>query len=174
MIQLLGQNVLNLEYDRRRELLEVAVKNQPLSEEARVRLLLTEQVKTNFGEFFNNVVSKGGEGLVLKRRSSPYKQTGSGRTMHWVRCKTLRTVDYYVTRLEHTEKGNISLKLALYRDGSFVEVGKIISPAKVRDPRSLVGKVIETIGAELHTSGMMRHARFNRIREDKRPEECLG
>ena len=169
--QLLGQSVLALDYDTRRELLEAAV-GQELSLEARKRLLLVEQVIEGFAAFFTKVTAEDGEGLVLKRRKSLYKQTSSGRSEHWVRCKTLRSVDYYVTRLERTEKGNISLKLALYRNGEFVEVGKIIAPARVRDPKTLVGQVVECIGAELHDSGMLRHARFNRVRKDKKAEEC--
>jgi ATP-dependent DNA ligase len=176
---LLGYEVHPLEYDTRRKLLEASFKQ--FSGPAKERLLLVEQVTENFEPFFNQVMEQGGEGLVLKKRSSLYKQTSSGRTDQWVRCKTLRHVDYFVTRWELTEKGNVSLWLALYRGGKFVEVGKIIAPVNIHGgmtrnggAKTLVGKVIECIGAEVHDSGMLRHCRFNRIRLDKKAEECNG
>jgi ATP-dependent DNA ligase len=169
---LLGQVVIGLDYDRRRDLLEVAIKRQALTEDATKQLLLVRQVTQGFRFFYEQVMADGGEGLVLKRRSSEYKQTTTGRSTHWVRCKMLRPVDYTVTRLDKAEKGTTTMWLALYRGGKLVEVGKIIAPAKVRDPRTLVGKVIECVGAELHDSGMLRHCRFNRIRDDKTPEMC--
>jgi|SRR5579872_156446 len=165
--QLLGQDVTFLTYEVRRQLLEVAI-----TQFASDRLLLTRKVDLGFEAFFNEIVSNGGEGIVLKRQTSLYQSTGSNRTYHWVRCKPLRTVDYKVLGLGTAEKGTTVLRLGLSKaDGTIEEVGRIIAPACVRNPQTLIGKIIECIGAEMHKSGILRHCRFNRVREDKRESD---
>ena len=172
LVRLLGEPISLLAYEDRGRLLGSAITHKAVADNVRQRILRTTLVESGFETFYQNIVSNGGEGIVLKRRTSLYKGY-SGRTEHWIRCKPLRFVDYFCVGLGKASGGTTVLRLALFRNGEFQEIGRITAPVAVRDSTTLVGQVIECKGAEIHSNGMLRHARFHRVRNDKNPEMCV-
>lgn len=161
---LFGNDTRSLPYEKRRELLELAVTGKS------PRFTLVRRVTSGFVEFYNEVVASGGEGLVLKKLGRPY---GTGKTDNWVRCKQHRFVDYVVTGIGTSEGGSPNLQVGLFHaDGKLRRVASIKDVPKHLVLSSLVGRVIECKGAEVHSSGALRHGHYERTRDDKCPEEC--
>lgn len=169
LIQLEGQDTTGLSYEKRRTLLEMAMalKSPPKN------IVLVTQVTSGFLPFFERLETIGGEGLVLKRLEKPYKQTSGRKTENWVRCKRQNTVDYVVICEGFSDSGASNIQVGLYIKGVLTRVGTVKNPPKGLKIGSLVGRVIECIGAEVHDSGMLRHGHFLRIRDDKLPQECI-
>lgn len=166
-VQVYGQNVRRLTYEKRRELIEIALKHNP------PKVLLVRRVTKGFKKFFDEVTTSSGEGLVLKRLGRPYLPSGSdGKTDDWVRCKRFRFVDYVVTSIGKSEGGSPNLQVGLFINGTLQRVATIKNLPETLDYNALVGKVVECRGAEVHDSGALRHGHYERTREDKFPEEC--
>lgn len=167
-----GLDLTQESYERRRTLLEEFVPSSDHVVRERIRLVRQEQ--SGFKAMFESVVAGGGEGLVLKKLDSKYQShRSSGKVDHWVRCKAASYVDYVVVRIGSSPQGSPNLKVGLYDDGSLREVCTIKNPPAHLDLSELVGKVIEAKGAEVFASGALRHAHFERIREDKSPFDCV-
>jgi ATP-dependent DNA ligase len=171
VVQLLGTSTVDHVYEKRRELLELMFNHPKI--QALQTIVLVKQAKHSFRQFFNSVVSNGGEGLVIKRLGKQYKShSTSGKTDHWLRCKKFRYVDYVVVDVGHSEGGSLNLEVGLFVNGSCKRVATIKNLPRSLDPYRLIGTVIECKGAEVHSSGALRHGHFERIRDDKLPEEC--
>lgn len=170
VVKLLGQTTTGLGYEQRRALLEHAFSSVLAGSQ---KLLLTRQVLQGFERFFDEVTESGGEGLVLKRLGRQYRPSGSdGKTEEWVRCKRFRFVDYVVMSIGRSEGGSPNFQVGLYDKGKLTRVATIKNIPAGLDFESLVGKVIECKGAEVHDSGALRHGHYERTRNDKEPEEC--
>lgn len=73
-----------------------------------------------------------------------------------------------------------AIEYGVYKNGELVKIGKVRGiPDSVctkikKDPECFIGKVIEIKAQEIEdmATGSLRHARFNRWRPDKNPEEC--
>lgn len=169
LIKLLGQDVTRLPYEKRRELLEMAVTkvNSP-------KFQVTRRVTSGFASFYEDVMNGEGEGLVLKRLGTSYNPYGaSGKTDDWVRCKAFRYVDYVVTEIGKSDGGSDNFQVGLFFGKQLQRVATIKNlPKEITNPHAFVGKVIECKGLEMHKSGALRHGHFERLREDKFPEEC--
>lgn len=168
VVKLLGHDVRGLPYEKRRVLLETVF----LSPVGNHTKLVKSSLK-GFSEMFLTIEASGGEGVVLKRTDKPYKASSGNKTEHWKRCKRKRYVDYVCLGEGKSEGGSTNIQVGLYVDGVLTRVGTIKNPPKDLDIASLVGSVIECVGAEVHASGMLRHAHFYRTRQDKSPEECV-
>lgn len=167
VICLLGHSTTSLAYEKRRELLELTFPTNMK------RVLLTKRVTSDFKKFFKQIVSSGGEGVVIKRLGKAYKGQGAdGKTNDWIRCKQFRYVDYVVVDVGKSEGGSPNLQVGLFIRGKLERVATIKSPPPNLDLRALIGKVIECKGAEIHDSGALRHGHYERTRDDKQPEEC--
>ena len=171
-VQVLGRSVVDLPYERRRDLLEMAlVCSKDESFTSRVRL--TRRVTEGFSEFHRRVVEEGGEGLVLKKLGRPYRPHGaSGKTDDWVKMKRHRFVDYVVVGVGKSAGGSDNLQVGLFIEGTLQRVCGIKQPPSHLNLHELVGRVIECRGAEVHSSGALRHGHFERVREDKNIEDC--
>jgi ATP-dependent DNA ligase len=146
------------------------------------RVTLTEQRLTGAVRFYDEVLARKGEGLVLKRLDSVYRpQSSDGKVECWVRCKPKRTVDYVVMSHGLAEKGTPNLNLGLWKDCK-VQGRKLVKVLTCSVPvapafrgvplESLVGRVVEVDGAEVWPSGALRHGHIQRVRDDKPAEEC--
>lgn len=167
LVRLLDNDVRQLSYEKRRELLEMAFKSEGK------RLCLVRRVTSGFREFFDEVSSEGGEGLVLKRLGRKYSPQGAdGKTDEWVRCKRYRYVDYVVIEIGKSDGGSPNFQVGLYVKGKLQRVATIKNIPEGLNYRTLVGRVIECKGAEVHESGALRHGHYERTRDDKEPEEC--
>lgn len=139
----------------------VHVKSHPLS----------ESVPT-----YNSIVSLGGEGLVLKQTNGVY---GEG----WTKVKKLITVDVVISGFTEGNgkyRGQVgAVKFGLFKDGSLVEVGQCSGmDDELRLDISVRkgdydGKVMEVSGQEFTKDQRLRHPRFERMRPDKSPLECV-
>jgi DNA ligase-1 len=148
---------------------------------------------------FDAARARGNEGLVLKRRGSPYESgRRSGRWVKWKR--PYATLDVVITAAEqgHGKRATVlsDYTFAVRGDGKFLNVGKAYSGLTDEEIRELTrllrGAVVGRYGPVLavrpeivlevafdgirkssrHTSGYaMRFPRIVRWRRDKRPEE---
>lgn len=169
VVQLFGQCTTKLLYEQRRALLEKMFFDVINDR----RICLVKQVKSRFSRFFHEVSENNGEGLVLKKIDVQYVAQGSdGKTNHWVRCKRFRFVDYVVIEIGKSEGGSPNLQVGLYDGPRLIRVATIKNLPPELDYHSLVGRVIECKGLEVHDSGALRSGHFERVRLDKEPQEC--
>jgi len=136
---------------------------------------LAEQRTSGFQEFFDEVVARSGEGLVVKKKVSYYQPKNSdGKIKEWMKCKPNRFVDYVCTGHGLAEKGTPNLQLSLWKDNALVKVLTTGIPKELwhLPAESFVGKVLEVGGMEMFPSGALRHAHIQRIRDDKPSEDC--
>jgi len=167
VVRLMDNDVRRLPYEKRRELLELAFKRETAC------LALVRRATSGFRALFDEISSRGGEGLVLKRLGRRYAPQGAdGKTDDWIRCKRFRYVDYVVTGIGKSDGGSPNLQVGLYVTGKLRRVATIKNLPDGLDYRALVGRVVECKGAEVHGSGALRHGHYARTRDDKEPEEC--
>ena len=125
--------------------------------------------------FKDDVVQKGGEGLVVKNPMSTYGQLNS-----WLKVKRYDTFDCFVIDYEETQemkKTGIprSWYVGVYDgSGQRVNLGKVGSFVEKVDPRHVtIGSVIEVRFQEVTDDMKLRAPFILRIRHDKTPSECL-
>lgn len=129
-----GKDITAKPYSERRKLLEKIVKkdNQTIR-------LAEERILTNpkeILEFFNESISEGLEGIMIKKLDSPYK--AGGRGFHWIKFKRAQsgqlndTVDcvllgVYSGRGKRTEFGVGGLLVGIYDDkkDEFVTISRV-------------------------------------------------
>lgn len=162
-----------LPLEQRRESLEALCAEG--SEMCRQRILPVEHRRSGFRAFYDEVLARSGEGLVVKRLNSPYvgEKGQSGKRRDWFKVKPLNTVDYVCIGIGMTALGNTFMRLGFVEVGKQVEISQVQVPKQYRgDEEGLVGRVIEIKGAEIFDSGVVRHGRFSRLRTDKPHEDC--
>ena len=134
LLYLNGQDITQKSYKERRKLLSSIV-----SKEGQIIRLVEERTLHNaqeVAEFFNEAISQGLEGLMLKKLDSPY--VAGGRGFHWIKFKRSQageltdSVDcvllgVYSGRGKRTEFGAGGLLVGLYDDkkDEFVTVSRI-------------------------------------------------
>jgi hypothetical protein len=159
---------------------------------AAARLLLTIQILKKLGQPFlhyvtplyigiyqldiwnkyrDEVINRGGEGIVGKRAASFYQQ--GKRNADLLKDKLNCTVDCLAVALEEGvgEKGNLSLTLISERANG-MQVRTVISRHSDQqlfrsDSSYIVGKVVEIGGMSEYADGQIRQPVFKHIRHDK-------
>jgi ATP-dependent DNA ligase len=71
-----------------------------------------------------------------------------------------------------SEGGSPNFQVGLIINGKMTRVASIKNIPDGLDYQSLVGHVIECKGAEVHSSGALRHGHYHRTRFDKDSDEC--
>ncbi len=146
---------------------------------------------------FDTARQLGLEGVVGKRAASPYR---SGRSQDWMKVRTEKTDDFvivgYTTARGHP--GDLgALVVGEYRGGELCSAGRVgtgFSAALRRELKARLdalpkGKpltdddavtwvssalVAEISYREITRAGHLRHPVFVRLRDDKRPRDCIA
>ncbi len=161
-----------------------------------------EHIEERGEELFRAVAEAGGEGIVAKRASSPYR--GGARSREWLKIKVGRTADLAIVGFVRGKgrRGELgALMVAWRRGGELVYAGNVgtgfdaqalaclpselaarrrATPAFQTGtaplPRGAVfvepGLVAEVRYAQVTSSGALREPVFLRLRRDKTLEEC--
>ncbi len=123
----------------------------------------------------NDMVEKGGEGIVVKNPESSYGQPNS-----WLKVKRFDTIDCFVIDIQETQELKRtgiarSWSVGVYDDdGQVVNLGNVGSTVERVDPRHVKkGSVIEVRFQEVTRDKKLRAPFILRIRHDKTPGECL-
>lgn len=154
----IGLDFLKSPYEIRRKNLEALIEmiNVP-------NITTSRLITSNFEKNYEEIIEAGGEGIVLKKKSSLYRTSSAdGKTDDWFKCKRFHTVDFEVLGFDKTDSGMDNLILGL--NGERVQT--LACPAGY-SPSDFVGKIIECMGDSQTDSRALRFARFMRIRDDK-------
>lgn len=152
-------------------------------------------------KFYDRIVERGGEGVILKAIHSPYSERSA-----WVKVKKQATADVvimgFIPAKEMSKKSNGEVSMTKYAKagligaiqcGQFpsgydkkrgllaglVEVATVsgiddaLREAMTTGPGRFIGKVIEIEHNGREPTGRFRHPRFNRFRDDKRAKDCV-
>jgi len=189
ILQYKGRDVKSLPLKERRALLERAAK-----EMGNPYIRVVTQVSTNKEQYYREIVSRGGEGTILKNLNSPYVP-GARDADKWIKSKKSRTYDVIVTGFEQPEKFSTNVKgetiinrnfsrgwvknitWGVYKDGKLTQMGSTSGMTDqereyaTSHQKELIGTVIEVEGQMFFKEGV-RHVQFIRLRPDANPEEC--
>ncbi|MFZ5469023.1 MAG: DNA ligase D [Myxococcota bacterium] len=189
-----GEDLRRRPLEQRHDLLESVLANAPAS------LLVAERLATPLEEALIEVRRRGLEGLLAKRRGSPYL---GRRSREWLKLKVTHSQEvaiagYSPTRSRRKEIG--ALLLAVYEDAGFSYAGKVgtgfssaqrsvlwelLQPRAVGTPpvknppreRSMVWvrpELVAQVGFKEWTrDGRLRAPTFLGLRPDKQPRECI-
>jgi len=151
---------------------------------------LINSIKVNKKDFYNNVLKRGGEGIVLKKLNSPYGTD-------WIKVKRESTWDVVIIGFEDPEEMTTksdgtfsrsrlaeknligSIKFGQYNNGILIPCGSCSGISdKMRTEFSnnsdeFLGQVMTIKAQERTESGAFRHPVFVRMRSDKNPEDCI-
>ena len=128
--------------------------------------------------FFDEVVARGGEGLILKDLGAEY---GEG----WVKVKREHTLDVVVTGFTEARFGRTgrifgqigALVVSVYANGALTEVAQVSGMDDAtrleitQNKGEWLGRVVE-ITAQEWAKDRLRHPRFVRARFDADPRAC--
>jgi len=141
LLYLNGEDITSLPYQDRRKKLSGIVKEKDLPagrQEGRIRLAEERILRTeeDILKFFNEAVSEGLEGIMIKKLDSPY--VAGGRGFHWIKFKRFSsgeltdTVDcvllgIYAGRGKRTEFGVGGLLVGIYdqKKDEFVTISRV-------------------------------------------------
>jgi ATP-dependent DNA ligase len=172
-------------YEARRQYLEMIV--EKAAGDAPIKLLPSKLCSSHeqLMEYFEEVRSTGGEGLIVKPLKGGYQKK---RSYNWLKIKAEETEDLIVIdAFEGEPNTKYEGKLGgviVDRNGVEVRVGGGISDAQreewwqlyiadvatgTRTDGALLGRMIEVEFHEVTPDGSLRHPRFKRFRDDKRP-----
>lgn len=188
VVEWAGHDLRELPQVERREALELVYGT--FAAEVRAgggdRVRLVEQRTSGALAYFDEVVGRGGEGLVSKCRDARYRSArADGKVESWIRTKKQRSVDYIVISHGKAEKGTPNLQLGLYfpKGGGMSTPGgrelrfvlDVTLPPHWRHLGDLTGRVVEAKGWEVFPSGALRSAQVGHRagpRADKSPGDC--
>ncbi len=170
VLQVDDRDVRPLPLNERKKILNEILRGTDL--EVAFRVAKTSREILRFKE---DLVRKGGEGLIVKNPTSTYGQLNS-----WLKLKRYDTLDCFVIEYEETQemkKTGVprSWYVGVYDDGGQrVNLGKVGSFVEKVDPRQVTtGSVVEVRFQEVTDDMKLRAPFILRIRHDKTPTECL-
>jgi len=198
-----GECVIDLPWYERRTLLENEVKAiHARNKNLRKNVILSEVIQAGCEEDIADLMLRaeemGVEGLVLKKRSAPYKAKSRSA---WVKFKFTDTMDVIITDCEskptewrvrpgeldthgvlqpegrHSDPwlaGHVGLSYGFVIDGEVTRVGSLGVTGTPEDMKAHVGKVAEVkVYGQFEDTGALRHPIFLKFRDDKLAEECV-
>jgi len=183
-----GEDITKLPNIERKQRLAALLKNAPSV------ILFGDHVIGNGEALFNAVCAEGGEGVIAKKASAPYR---GDRTKNWLKIKCIQRQEFVIVGWSESDKrvGFRSLLLAAKEHGKLTYVGKVgtgfntqmlhdlmdvMKPLEVKEAPVDVPRadrkgahyirpelVCEVAFTEFTTEGILRHPSFIALREDK-------
>ncbi len=174
-----GTDVVHKTYQARLFWLD-EVEARITSEYVAVLPIATERIAKR--KLYQDVLAKGGEGIILKRLDAFYIPSARPSD-NWYKAKRSATFDCVVIGFTKGEgkynKWIGAVRFGQYVDGKLVELGQASGMTDTirRDmsdnPDRYIGKVVSIKGMERLTSGAIRHPQFVRMRSDKKQRDCI-
>jgi ATP-dependent DNA ligase len=171
-----GKDVSQLSINERRRIIE----NLPIYNGT---FKLTARYYKDFQKVYEDIVSRGGEGIIIKKIKGKTPYRGNTRNPYWYKIKKEVRISYIVSGFNISDcqswAGEIkSIRGGLYKNGKLIEVcniGSMRGSARgwfSSHKKEALGIVIECKGFEVFKSGALRHPSLIGIRDDVDPEEC--
>ncbi len=193
-----GRDLKKLKLIERKEMLNEIFKNKKLKHIKKIEYF----ENFNIEKLMKEAINKGFEGIVLKKKDSPYIE---GRSDYWIKVKKSKDVDAIVIGYVSEKEEISSLVLALKDKEKYVIIGKVRAglsekeiekfKEKVEEDKSIANKIanrekikeFEEKGKvtlvkpkvvakvkflEVTSNFQLRAPVFIGFREDKRIEEC--
>jgi ATP-dependent DNA ligase len=170
------KDITDVEFARRRRYVKKFVK------EAKSDYFeVSKCVRENKKEFYEKIVAKGGEGVILKRLDGKY--VGGKKHSDWIKVKQELKVDAVIVGyLDGKGKFNQdkigAIVYGAYVNGKFEKWGRCggmtnkVIDELTANPDKYIGTVVEVECQGFTKAGNLRHGRFSRLRDDKDPTEC--
>jgi bifunctional non-homologous end joining protein LigD len=189
-----GEVITGLSNLERKERLKALLENSPST------FLYGDHVTGKGEALFNAICAEGGEGVIAKKASAPYR---GSRTKNWLKIKCVNRQEFVIVGWSESDKrvGFRSLLLAAREKGKLTYVGKVgtgfdtrmlhemmdrmkpleVGEAPVEVPRAdrkgahwiKPELVAEIAFAEFTSEGILRHPSFIALREDKPASEVV-
>jgi bifunctional non-homologous end joining protein LigD len=189
-----GEDITALPNIERKQRLAALLKTAPPA------ILYGDHVVGKGEKLFQAICKEGGEGIISKKASAPYRGT---RSRCWLKIKCIQRQEFVIVGWQASDKrrGFRSLHLAVREDGKLRYVGKVgtgfatkmieelsarmrplaLDQPALQVPRTasrgstwieptLVGEVAFT---EFTTDGVLRHPSFIALREDKKAAQVV-
>jgi len=191
-----GKSTTNLPIESRIEVVEMVIKGFN-----HIEAIKTYRDPSQYASIYDEIVKSGGEGVVLKKKGSPYIQTVQNSSRpYWTKVKKVNTADCIVSGITVGKGARETLFGALIlsqydKDGKLVRVGntsgfdtatmidlynRVMSLPGIpqngdKDVKKYVPPeiVVEVKFMNRTESGYLRFPAFLRIRTDKSPKECV-
>jgi bifunctional non-homologous end joining protein LigD len=164
-----GKDLRGFPLERRKKILD-----KVLTETKSVKVIVFTEDGNKLLDF---VKEKNLEGIVAKRKNSRYV---GARSDSWVKVKFSKTIECVVLGFNSKNRKLSSLNLGLFDDrNQLVDVGAVGSGFSEKDLDELLSRidknerfVVEVKYHEFTPDKKLRAAVFQKIRDDKSPEEC--
>lgn len=174
-----GKNVSDKPFSERRKILSSIVKPNNL-------ILITKQYPfSKWQDAMNKAVKEGGEGIVLKIKDKSYEYKAKGQSEPKPKDIMFKykggvgksdSDDYVVYDYKISDKGKLKAYFGQYYKGKLYHISEISNFSK-EDEQTIKNKlkkghfVIE-IGFQERVPGGLRHQKFIRFRDDKKPKDA--
>lgn len=145
----------------RRRVLEHLI---PLLNDPKIKLVPEAKTPDDKAFLFGRVLGNGGEGVVVKLTTAPYRET---RTTDVLKLKFVKTIDCVVTGRDGG--GACNAELGVYENGELRVVGAC---SMIGKPDAQPGQVVEVKALYATGSLTLYQPRMVRIRLDKAAKEC--
>jgi len=179
IIRYKGQDVSFRDINSRRKILETVI-SLPIYQN---RFQITPRYYKDFKKVYEDIVKRGGEGIILKKTTGNTSYHGNTRTPHWYKVKKEVRISYVVTGYNDSTcdswAGEVkSIIGGLYQNGKLIpvcNVGAMNASARSwfsSHRKEGIGLVVECKGYEIFKSGALRHPSLIGIRDDVEPKDC--
>jgi ATP-dependent DNA ligase len=171
LLEVNGTDVTGLEWTERRELLEVVFESDHLQDSQIVKLSQVVLDEADHQVLHDELVARGAEGTVSKRRNSVYVHR---RSKSWIKVKATSTLDCEVVGFKEGKNGHAgtlgAFNVKLLDTGVETSTGMPDDATRfavTADPESYLGRTIELKHYGLSKDGVPKHPTFLRWREDR-------
>jgi bifunctional non-homologous end joining protein LigD len=173
-----GKSLINLPFRVRREYLEKAYR---ILKDSGLNVVLEKLSHKGKTQQFEDILKRGGEGIVVKQIESRYYP--GERSAAWIKVKESDTYDFVIMGFTKG-KGKYSSQIGAIIYGAYVggELKRLGTSGGMtdaermrmtRNPRKYIGRVAEFEATEITTQGVMLHPRFVGVRFDKSAGEVV-